>query len=134
MTYGNIASSASFAPPVISEVEGVNLPGKAFMREVFVLKKGETGAALNQPQTVAYVIRAIDFAPPTRVLLTEFECSSPDTYAALAQSEMVETNQAWLKELRREAGLTWTPDRVKRSEGRAPAGPSGPEPVDEADD
>ena len=83
-------------------------------------EEGRDRAALNQPQTVAYVIRAIDFSPPTRVLLTEFECSSPDTYAALAQSEMVETNQAWLKELRREAGLTWTPDRVKRSEGRAP--------------
>ena len=83
MTYGNIASSASYAPPVISEVEGVNMPGQAFMREVFSLKKGGTGAAMNQPQTVAYVIRVINFAPPTSVLLAEFESASPDTYAVL---------------------------------------------------
>ncbi len=60
MTYGNVASSTSYAPPVVSEVEGVNMPGQAFMREVFSLKQGEVGAAMNQPQTVAYVIRAVD--------------------------------------------------------------------------
>ena len=133
MTYGNVASSASYAPPVISEVEGVNLPGQAFMREVFSLKKGETGAAMNQPQTVAYVIRLVDSAPPTSVLLAEFESSTPDTYAELARADTAQAYQAWLKELKRQAGLTWTPNRAKRPE-RGAGGPSAPEPVDESDD
>ena len=104
------------------------------MREVFSLKKGETGAAMNQPQTVAYVVRTVDSALPMFVLLAEFESSSPDSYAALAQGDMRQTYESWLKELKKQAGLTWAPDCAKRAEGAASGGPSAPEPADESDD
>ncbi len=114
MTYGNIASSASYAPPRISEVEGVNMPGQAFMREVFALKKGETGAAMNQPQTVAYVIRRSTLPrrrtccwPSSRVL-------RPTRYAVLAQGDMAADLPGLVEGVeKRRRGLTWTPDRVQ---------------------
>jgi hypothetical protein len=41
----------------LSTVEGVELPGSGFMEKVFSLKEGELGFAVNQPETVVYVIR-----------------------------------------------------------------------------
>ena len=57
MTYGSVPADASASPPKLSEVEGVDMPGEAFMRTVFGLKQDGIGVAINTPQTVAYVVR-----------------------------------------------------------------------------
>ena len=75
------------SPPKLSEVEGVDMPGEAFMRTVFGLKKGEIGVAMNQPQTVAYVVKVIEFAPPPRLLMDLFETTSPERYLDVARPD-----------------------------------------------
>lgn len=43
--------------PYITPLDGVEKPGEEFMRTVFALGAGNTGVAMNSPQTVAYVIQ-----------------------------------------------------------------------------
>ena len=130
MTYGSVPADASMSPPKLSEVEGVDMPGEAFMRTVFGLKKGEIGVAMNQPQTVAYVVKVIEFAPPPRLLMDLFETTSPERYLDVARPDLRETFLAQRKEFRAAAGLKWEPrPKADTTEG-APA----PQPEPDEDD
>jgi len=68
MTRGAAGSLDSQAPVRLSEVEGVQDAGSDFMREAFNLSVGETGLAMNQPQTICYVIRVVSLEPSREVL------------------------------------------------------------------
>ncbi len=80
------------------------MPGQAFMREVFSLKAGDVAAAMNQPQTVAYVIRAVDLRRRRACCWPSSKALRRTCTPALVQSEMAETYQAWIKELKGRRG------------------------------
>ena len=67
-------------PPKLSEVEGVDMPGEAAPSDRLRLKEGGIGVAMNNPETVVYVIRLIHFDPSTSTLLGWFQRDPPKTY------------------------------------------------------
>jgi len=94
-------------PPHLSEVEGVDRPGDDFMRAVFRLSPGEIGVALNQPKTVAYVIRLDELRRSDESLWVVFELTPPAEYADVAADELQQTYRDWLDEIKSSAGLKW---------------------------
>ncbi len=74
-------------PPRVSEVTGVDKAGEEFMRTVFRLEPGSSGFAMNQPETIAYVIQAISFAPSEqdfhRQFLSEMAVAGQKGYRTL---------------------------------------------------
>src|SRR5438128_2382146 len=45
-----------FGRPELTQVPEINLPGQEFMRAVFALQAGQTGAAPNQAHSKVYVV------------------------------------------------------------------------------
>lgn len=110
LTRGNVPSMMSPGMrPRLSEVPGVEMPGDRFMQTVFDLAPGEIGVAMNEPETIAYVIRAVEFSPSTEVLWAQFEGDSFQSYADVAFREYGKTVRAWEDELKQRAGLKWVP-------------------------
>ncbi len=76
------------SPPHLTAVSGVEKAGEEFMRTVFRLEPGSAGAAMNQPETIAYVIQAISFAPSEqdfhRQFLSEMAVAQQKEYRTLA--------------------------------------------------
>jgi hypothetical protein len=107
MTHGEVPRWASQAPPRVSQVKGVHLPGHDFMRAVFRLGEGEIGVAANQPQTEVFVVRVVEYDPPENVLWAQFEVERPDQYMDVAEAEQRETVRAWLEGLRARYKLEW---------------------------
>jgi hypothetical protein len=118
MTEGSIAAGTSRVPPRQSEVPGVEMPGAEFMRAVFGLEQGQISVAMNQPKTIAYVIRVVEMQPSEKVLWAQFKSEPYSLYASVAVSDQREVYQAWREELRTNAGLEWV--------GRRPDQPPQP--------
>ena len=97
----------SQAPPKLSEVEGVQDAGPDFMREAFSLSVGDVGLAMNQPQTICYVIRLVSLAPSREVLRNLFMVDPYAQYQAASQEDRFETTRAWIKNIETEAHLEW---------------------------
>lgn len=95
------------SPLEVSEVEGVERPGADFMREVFSLGVGDVGAAMNQPQTVAYVIRVTSLQPPRELLRSRFMAAPFMLYAEAAADHQRQIVESWRKGIDAEANLTW---------------------------
>lgn len=116
LTRGAAGSLDSQAPVRLSEVEGVQDAGPDFMREAFNLSVGETGFAMNQPQTICYVIRVVSLEPSREVLRTTFMADSYSSYAAASMEDRREVLNAWIKGIENEAHLTWKrpPDERRR--------------------
>ena len=132
MNYGSVSPMSSYAPPELSQVEGIEKPGTGFMQEVFDLKENEVGVAMNQPKTVAYVIRLVEVSPPYTVRFDEFKTQPLNKYASLAIEDRYEASKAWQKELETSAGLTWErkpheADERRSSAGRGPQSPELPD-------
>lgn len=105
------------APLAISEVEGVEVPGADFMREVFSLSVGSAGEAMNEPQTVAYVVRVVSLEPSREVLRVGFLADPYQLYNEVAVEDQIEVRDAWMKGIEAEAHLTWKDtDRRRRME------------------
>lgn len=108
LTYGS-ADPLSFQRtlPRISEVEGVTAPGSDFMRRVFTLEEGEIGVAMNEPQSIAYIVRLKATDPAREVLQATFMADNYRRYATGSIYEQRETFLAWLKQIEDEAGVHW---------------------------
>ena len=102
-------SAGAGGQPALSQPEGIQMPGEAFMAAVFGLEPDQTTAAFNEPQTVCYAIRLESFAPPTPELREKFleSRSDPRRIAAVAQGEFSRSFGDWLEGLERRYGLTW---------------------------
>ena len=59
LTRGPVPSMASRQPPRISRVEGVEIPGRDFMKSIFALAPSDYGVAMNNPETIAYAVEMI---------------------------------------------------------------------------
>lgn len=95
------------APLQTSEVEGVDSAGPDFMREVFGLAVGSCGEAMNQPKTVAYVVRLTNLNPSSERLRTSFLADPFQLYNEVAREDIFELQRAWMKGIETEAKLTW---------------------------
>jgi len=108
LTIGSVPMMAQPAPPPrLSEVEHVDMPGEKFMQTVFSLKVGEIGAAMNQPETVAYVIRVREIQPTDNALWAQFEIDPFNLYASAATDDVRQMIYAFRQELVKDAGLEW---------------------------
>ena len=67
---------------------------------------------MNQPQTIAYVIRVRQLTPPVE-LWPGFEVDKYGKYSRVADDDIRKTIDAYREELATEAGLVWErqPDR-----------------------
>jgi len=108
-------------PPKLSEVEGVRNAGSEFMREVFSLGVGDVGEAMNEPQTLCYVVRVVSLEPSREVLRNLFISDPYSQYESASFDDQRGAYDAWIKGIEREAHLEWIqpPDK--------PQGPSAEE-------
>lgn len=95
--------------PVLSQPEGVQMPGEEFMEAVFSLEPEQTTVAFNEPRTVCYAIRLAAFEPPVAELREKFveAKSDPRRIGAVAQGEFSRSFGDWLTGLEKRYGLTW---------------------------
>lgn len=103
------ARSPDFSPgfPEISQVSGIEKPGHDFMRAVFGLQPNQAGAALNAPQSIAYVVQAVSQSPPAVVLRERFLVAPYPGYRTVALIDETESERDWVAKLEEEAGLDW---------------------------
>ena len=118
-----LGGAFAYAVPRIGEVLGADgkpIPhmGNPFMERVFAILPGGTDWAENDPQTVVYVVRVIEYKPLDTTLWEEFLVTSPAAYQIAAVYDQGATDEAWRKELEAEAGLQWHREPAR---GRAEA-------------
>ncbi|MFZ5830966.1 MAG: hypothetical protein ACOY3P_12805, partial [Planctomycetota bacterium] len=115
MTQPEVPSFSMLTNFEISNVPGVEMPGNDFMREVFRLRQGEAGAAMNQPHTTAYVVRVTELSPSDEDLWQRFQSTPYASYMGVAQSDQVELYRSWLESIEESAGLKWVrdPDQLR---------------------
>jgi hypothetical protein len=112
-------AAGAWLMPRLSPVEGLSLPGTEFMRAVFDMGAGDVGAAMNQPQTVAYVIRATAFTPSEQELQKVFQEDDPFyQIRILALQDQARIDQAWKAEMEKAAAFQWA---IKPTEQTAPS-------------
>jgi hypothetical protein len=96
--------------PYLSDVEGVDNPGHAFMEAVFRLQPGEVGVAPNEPKTIAYLVRLEDETPSEEDRRDTFWQTGIQFNVNLryvAQLEQQRKIFAWLDEFEKEWALEW---------------------------
>jgi hypothetical protein len=107
MTRGSVSPLLSQAPFEINNVDGVFAPGMDFMQAVFELEPGGVAAAMNQPKTLACVVRLIKFQPAdeSELLWGRFQTTAPGTYAfELGQLDNQALRASWMEMVERKAG------------------------------
>jgi hypothetical protein len=94
---------------VLSQPEGISMPGDEFMRAVFSLEKGKTAVAFNEPRTVCYVIRLVSQEPPTAELQEKFIAGRNDRQkiGMVAQREASTTFRELIEGMEKRYRLDW---------------------------
>lgn len=102
-------STGANGQPVLSQPDGVQMPGDEFMEAVFSLESEQTTVAFNEPRTVCYAIRLESLEPPVAELREKFleAKSDPRRIGAVAQGEFSRSFGDWLAGLEKRYGLTW---------------------------
>ena len=99
-------------------MEHVELAGEDFMRAVYDLKVDEIGVAMNQPKTIAYVVRLTETTPNESVLWSMFKADDYSKYFSLAMADTQKMNEQWREELQKAAGLKWVRQANRRRAGQ----------------
>jgi hypothetical protein len=94
---------------VLSQPEGLSMPGDEFMRAVFSLEPGRTAVAFNEPRTVCYVIRLVSQEPPTAALQEKFLAGRNDRQriGMVAQREASNTFREMIQGMEKRYRLDW---------------------------
>ncbi len=101
-------TAAGFGMPAISQVDGVQDIGSEFMEAVFQLRAGQTGVAVNQPQTYVYVVRVDSITPSEDLLRQRFlQTGISMEVAFLADTDSFELRRQWLDDLEAEMNVEW---------------------------
>lgn len=98
-------------PPTATEIPQIPNPGEAFRDAYFSLRSGEVAVAANQPETIEYVL-TLDRRIPASFATLYAPSGEYFRYMNEAQSDALKRrNDAWMKRLRSEAGLSpsWIP-------------------------
>jgi hypothetical protein len=95
--------------PVLSQPEGLSMPGDEFMRAVFSLEQGKTAVAFNEPRTVCYVIRLVSQEPATADLQEKFLTNRTDRQkiGMVAQREASNTFRELIQSMEKRYRLDW---------------------------
>lgn len=104
--------------PTLSEVEGVDEPGNGFMQEISKLEVGDAGVALNQPETIAYVIRVTRVDPDLSILHDRFMQTGIGAYQAEAEQARRQQQAAWVHHILQEAGFEFLGRLAGDNDGR----------------
>ena len=101
-------TAASFGVPALSHVDGVESTGTEFMEAVFAMQPGEVGVAINQPQTIVYLVRIISETPSEDLLRQRFlQSGITSEIAYLSDVENFELRRKWYADLETEMGVVW---------------------------
>jgi hypothetical protein len=94
---------------VLSQPEGISMPGDEFMRAVFSLEPGKTAVAFNEPRTVCYVIRLVSQEPPAAELQEKFIAGRNDRQkiGMVAQREASNTFRDLIQGMEKRYRLDW---------------------------
>ena len=94
---------------VLSQPEGISMPGDEFMRAVFSLEPGKTAVAFNEPRTVCYVIRLVSQEPPAADLQEKFIAGRNDRQkiGMVAQREASNTFRELIEGMQKRYRLDW---------------------------
>lgn len=97
----------------LSEVEGVDMVTAEFMEKVFGLEEGQATVVWNHARTSAYTLQVNSFTPSPGVLWDLFVVDEFNKYAAVAVHDQRRLFEAWLDEVKANAGFQWkiTPDK-----------------------
>jgi hypothetical protein len=95
--------------PVLSQPEGISMPGDEFMRAVSSLEPGKTAVAFNEPRTVCYVIRLVLQEPPSAELQEKFLAGRNDRQkiGMVAQREASTTFRELIEGMEKRYRLDW---------------------------
>jgi len=95
--------------PVLSQPEGLSMPGEEFMRAVFGLEPGQVAVAFNEPKTVCYVIRLTGLEPDEAQLKELFLASArdPRRLEAAAEDDAVAVFSRWVDSVERRHEVAW---------------------------
>ena len=114
MSWG--ASPTGFGLPGISSVIGVDDSGREFkeeacgmefMESVYALEVGENGVAVNQPQTVVYVVRILSETPDEDQRKREFLQTGSMYAMFLHMTTVQEAMEDWYEDLEKEMEVEW---------------------------
>ena len=100
----------------ISEIDGVVLPGEAFMETVFSLPVGKAGAAFNEPESYVYGIRLVSLEPTAEDLRRAFVTARFPTFLVVAMHDQREIYTDWMRTVEQQSGLDWVekPETLNR--------------------
>jgi hypothetical protein len=124
LSSGNVPFDPTNSQPRISQVDGVEKVGPQFMETVFSLSPGEVAVTTNHPQDIVYVVRLIDYEPPTDELRADFAAEKQMRYMSVAQPDQRQMYLAWLDDLNKDAGVHWLRQADVATSRRAAAEPS----------
>ena len=91
----------------LSDVDNVVDPGMEFMQTVFSLDPGQIDVAMNNPETICYVINVLQIDPSRESLLADFEIDSFGTYMQFGIRDASELRMQVSEKLVADADLKW---------------------------
>jgi hypothetical protein len=93
---------------VLSQVNGAEMAGPDFMEGVFSLRAGEVGVAVNNPETIVYVVRVMSESPPAATLREMFLASGiTSDVVSIARMEQARIYSDWYQSLEEEMDVKW---------------------------
>jgi hypothetical protein len=104
-------SAAGMGQPGLSNIEGVEGGDNDFMKSVFALQVGEAGFAVNQPETMVYVVRIISDAPGDEELRQRFlESGSSFEVQRIASADGQSFVREWFEDMEKDMDVEWLRD------------------------
>ena len=109
LTQGDVGVNGA---PVLSSPEGLVMPGNKMMQKIFSVAKGQSVTTFNEPQTICYVIRLLEYKPADEELQKRFEGVLGDQrrLSMVAQTAFAEVFMDWIASLEKDLALTWNRD------------------------
>ena len=95
--------------PVLSQPDGLAMPGEEIMATVFALEPGRSGVAFNDPKTVCYAIRLASLEPDDARLEDLFLAAAGDfrRLASVADDDTRGVYDRWMKSLEERQAVSW---------------------------
>jgi hypothetical protein len=101
-------SAAGMGQPGLSNIEGVEGVDNDFMKSVFALEVGQAGFAVNQPETIVYVVRIVSDAPGDEELRARFlQSGSSFEVQRIASADGQNFVREWFEDVEKDTDVEW---------------------------